>query len=56
MQKQWFNFMLWGRLSYDPTLSDEFFQRTLSARFPSDSLAVTEWYQYNKAKLFSRVS
>jgi len=34
MQKQWFSFMLWGRLSYDPTLPDEFFQRTLAARFP----------------------
>jgi hypothetical protein len=34
MQKQWFSFMLWGRLSYDPTLPDELFQRTLAARFP----------------------
>ena len=34
MQKQWFSFMLWGRLSYDPTLPDALFQRTLAARFP----------------------
>jgi hypothetical protein len=34
MQKQWFSFMLWGRLSYAPTLSDEFFTRVLAARFP----------------------
>lgn len=34
MQKQWFSFMLWGRLSYDPTLSDELFKRALAARFP----------------------
>ena len=34
MQKQWFSFLLWGRLSYDPTLSDEFFRRTLAVRFP----------------------
>jgi hypothetical protein len=34
MQKQWFSFMLWGRLSFDPTLSDEFFTRMLAARFP----------------------
>jgi len=33
-RKQWFSFMLWGRLSYDPTLPDEFFERTLAARFP----------------------
>ena len=34
MQKQWFSFMLWGRLSYDPTLPDGLFQRTLATRFP----------------------
>ena len=34
MQKQWFSFMLWGRLSFEPTLTDEFFTRTLAARFP----------------------
>jgi hypothetical protein len=26
--------MLWGRLSYDPTLPDSLFERTLAARFP----------------------
>jgi len=34
MQKQWFSFMLWGRLSFDPTLPDALFERTLVARFP----------------------
>jgi hypothetical protein len=34
IRKQWFSFMLWGRLSYDPTLPDDLFQRTLAARFP----------------------
>ena len=33
MQKQWFSFMLWGRLSYDPALPDDLFERTLAARF-----------------------
>ena len=32
--KQWYSFMLWGRLTYDPTLADELFERTLAARFP----------------------
>jgi hypothetical protein len=32
--KQWYSFLLWGRLSYDPTLSDEHFRRLVSARFP----------------------
>jgi len=32
--KQWYSFLLWGRLSYDPTLSDEHFTRIVGARFP----------------------
>ncbi len=34
MQKQWYSFMLWGRLSYDPTLPDALFERTIAVRFP----------------------
>lgn len=35
MQKQWYSFMLWGRLGYDPDLSDNIFQQNLSQHFPS---------------------
>ncbi len=34
MQKLWYTFMLWGRLSYEPDLPNAFFERTLGARFP----------------------
>jgi hypothetical protein len=34
MQKQWYSFMLWGRLSYDPSMPDALFERTLAQRFP----------------------
>jgi hypothetical protein len=34
LKKQWYSFMLWGRLSYDPSLPDELFGRTLTERFP----------------------
>lgn len=37
MQKQWFSFMVWGRLSYDPGLPDELFEKTLATRFPEVS-------------------
>jgi hypothetical protein len=37
IQKQWYSFMLWGRLSYDPTLPDALFERTLAVRFPEVS-------------------
>ena len=34
IEKQWYSFMLLGRLSYDPTLSDALFERILGGRFP----------------------
>ena len=34
IKKQWYSFMLWGRLSYDPSLPDTLFQRTLATRYP----------------------
>lgn len=34
IQRLWYTFMLWGRLSFDPALSDEHFQRVLAARYP----------------------
>jgi len=34
MDKHWYSFMLWGRLSYDPTLPDAQFEETFRARFP----------------------
>jgi len=46
IQKQWYSFMLWGRLSYDPALPDGLFERTLATRFP----------QVPAAKLFAASS
>jgi len=38
LAKQWYSFMLWGRLSYDPNLPDTLFQKTLTQRLaPSDT-------------------
>ena len=37
IQKQWYNFMLMGRLSYDPTIPDTHFQDVLANRFPGVS-------------------
>lgn len=35
MEKQWYSFMMWGRLAYDPSLPDAHFERALGARHPS---------------------
>ncbi len=37
MEKQWYSFMLWGRLAYDPSLPDSHFERTLAVRHPKAS-------------------
>ena len=35
IEKQWYSFMLWGRLAYDPSLPDAHFERALAARHPT---------------------
>ena len=35
IEKQWYSFMLWGRLSYNPDLPDNTFLQHLSQHFPS---------------------
>ena len=37
IQKQWYSFMLWGRLSYNPDLPDELFRKTIETHFPEVS-------------------
>lgn len=34
LNKQWYSFMIWGRLSFDPELPDALFEKALAARFP----------------------
>ena len=37
IQKQWYSFMLWGRLSYDPTLPDALFERHAGRAVPGSA-------------------
>ena len=37
LEKQWYSFMLWGRLAYDPSLPDSHFEILLAARHPKAS-------------------
>ena len=34
MQRQWYSFLLWGRLAYDPDLPEERLRRIVAQRFP----------------------
>jgi hypothetical protein len=35
MEKQWYSFLLWGRLAYDPALPDTHFEKLLALRHPT---------------------
>lgn len=37
LEKQWYSFLLWGRLAYDPSLPDSRFEMILAARHPQAS-------------------
>lgn len=45
IQKQWYSFMIWGRLSYNPGLPDDLFLQTLKSRFPdvSSRILMNAW-------------
>jgi hypothetical protein len=34
IEKMWYSFLLWGRLAYDPSLPDSFFEQVIGTRFP----------------------
>jgi hypothetical protein len=37
IEKQWYSFLLWGRLAYDPSIPDSRLKSILAARFPAAS-------------------
>ncbi len=45
LEKHWFQWLLWGRLAYDPEITNERFSGILQARFPSVDAAklMTAW-------------
>jgi hypothetical protein len=54
--KRWYGFMIWGRLSYDPDLPDELFERSLASRFPElDSVALFKAWQA-ASKIFPKIT
>ncbi|HYP09456.1 MAG TPA: hypothetical protein VER03_24745, partial [Bryobacteraceae bacterium] len=50
MQKQWMSFLLWGRLSYEPNLSDVLLRQIVAQRFPEapSSNLTTAWSEASK--------
>jgi hypothetical protein len=56
IRKQWYSFMLWGRLSFDPTLPDSLFERTLGERFPEVPAAKLYAASARASKIIPRVT
>ena len=56
IDKRWYGFMIWGRLSYDPTLTDEHFQRVLAARFPETDSGVLFRAWSAASKIFPQIT
>ena len=56
LSKRWYNFMIWGRLSYDPTLPDELFKSTLARRFPE--VDASRFYEAwsNASRIFPQIT
>ena len=50
MKRLWYSWMLWGRLAYNPTLSDEFFQNYLGNKYPQTQQKelFTAWSEASK--------
>ncbi|MEX0331511.1 MAG: hypothetical protein AB3N64_08830 [Puniceicoccaceae bacterium] len=50
IDRHWYNFMIWGRLGYDPSLDRRFFEAALHDRFPEadPSLLYDTWTHSSK--------
>lgn len=50
IEKQWFSFMLWGRLAYDPAIPNEHFERMVRHHFPEvpSGALLTAWSAASK--------
>jgi hypothetical protein len=56
MQKQWYMFTLWGRLSYEPDLPNSVFERMLGAQFPGIPAGKLEQALADASKTFPEVT
>ncbi len=55
-EKRWYALMLWGRLSYEPDLPDELFQRSIAARFPAADSASLMRAWAEASRLFPQIT
>ena len=56
IDKRWYTFMIWGRLSYEPALPDDLFRRALAARFPTTDNATLFRAWSTASKIFPQIT
>lgn len=56
LSKRWYNFMIWGRLGYDPTVPDDLFVKTLAWRFPEVEASRLSEAWSNASRIFPQIT
>ncbi len=56
LRKRWYGFMIWGRLSYDPSLPDAVFERALANRFPELDAKLLFGVWKTASKIFPKIT
>jgi hypothetical protein len=56
IKKQWYSFLMWGRLSYNPDLANAHFQKLLAQRFPGVSDAALFGASSTASKIIPQVT
>jgi hypothetical protein len=56
MAKQWYSFLIWGRLAYEPALPDSRLERILAARYPEVSAATLFAAWASASRVFATIT
>lgn len=56
VEKHWYKYMLWGRLGYSPTLTNEFFEKEIQERFPGKPTQLLQQVWASSSKIIPAVN
>lgn len=56
IDKHWYKFMLWGRLGYNPNLTNKFFEKAMQQKFPKKSTELLQEVWAKASKIIPTVN
>jgi hypothetical protein len=56
VEKHWYKYMLWGRLGYNPNLSNEFFEKEMQTHFPEKPTQLLQEVWASSSKIIPAVN